>query len=212
VREIYRFFDELGISTRFLPFFETGLAWQENLNALSNAEIAGGLIEIFEEWLGSSRATPSLPVEHYLAIAVYSMAGRPWPRFDRRTDESVFVVNTDGGVWGEPEAYDPEFGFGNIFRHDLRELLRSPGREKAISGSEDRQEAYCKECPYHESCSGYFMASNLAYEITPATPHRCVARDVASYMVDRLERSELRDEIMATYAERVDNGALSVGL
>lgn len=48
--------------------------------------------------------------------------------------------------------------------------------------------------------------------MTSSTPHRCVARDVADYMVDRLERSEMRDEIVAAYAARVANGALSVSL
>jgi hypothetical protein len=48
--------------------------------------------------------------------------------------------------------------------------------------------------------------------MTSSTLHRCVARDVADYMVDRLERSEMRDEIVAAYAARVANGALSVSL
>jgi uncharacterized protein len=200
VRQIYRFFDQLGVSVRFLPFFETGAAWQEDRHALSNSEIAAALIEVFEEWLTSSVAVPTAPVEHYLEVAINFIAGKRALRFSRRVHENVFVVNTDGNVWGEPELYESEFVYGNIFNDDLQRLLRSPGREKAVAASESRQATFCAGCPYFKNCSGYFMASNLAYEVDSSTAYQCVARLVVDYIVDWLNRSTMRDEIIAAHA------------
>jgi uncharacterized protein len=212
VKQIFRFFDELGIAFRFLPFFETRLQWQANLNALSNQEIADALIEVFEEWLISDRATTLAPLEECMAIAIWSMTNKMRPHFDREVDETVFVVNTDGRLWGQSEVYQPEFTYGNIFDNDLRKLLLAPSRQEAVAVSRRRQEASCSNCPYYGPCSGYYVSSNPAYEPSPSAQWRCVVRDVVAHMVDRLSHSEIADIIVGDIAKERPNQALFVDL
>jgi uncharacterized protein len=211
-RDIYRFYDSLGIPSRILPFFLISYAGQADPHGLTNDEITGALKALFAAWLSSEHATPVEPIKTYLAFAIASLTDAPRRYYDRKQDESIFIVNTDGGVWNEAEAYDPAYCYGNIFEQTFESILASPNREKAIVAAEARQEKYCADCPHFGHCDGSFVADATLLEQDGLARWGCRVRDMLDHMVDVLSRSELFDELVVSKSTRSIEPALEIAL
>jgi uncharacterized protein len=211
VRAIYHFYDRLQVPSRFLVFFVTTSDSQVDRKGLTNGEIIDALKAVFAEWLTSERATPVEPIGEYVAIAVASLLGAH-SRYDRRSDENMFLVNVDGNVWGVPEAYDPKFVYGNIFQGQLDAILASPGREKALVAADERQKTYCRRCPYFGPCSGFFVANATPDQQNALARWGCLVHEMVDHIVDTLNRSGIRDKIMHSHVDATKAPVLRVGL
>ena len=211
-RDIYRFYDTLGIHSRLLPFYLISNAGQVDAHGLTNDEITEALKALFAAWLSSKRATPVQPIEDYLKFAIAILMDTPRRYYNRRQDESVFIVNTNGGIWNEGEGYDPAYCYGNVFEETFESILASPNREKAIVASEVRQAKYCGNCPHFGHCDGSYVADAAATEQEALAHSGCRVRDFLDHMVNVLSRSKLFDELVASNSTRSIEPALEIAL
>ena len=166
--EIYRFFEERKITFRLLPIYRTGYAHQQDSLALSDPQIVDGLRQVVDLWFASEQAVGVEPILTYIRhVARYMGAGsKERAHYNKRQSELVYIVDTDGGVYSNADAYDAGFCYGNIFTHSLRELRRSEGRHRAIRSAHRRMAMTCNKCRFHGTCSGFYMA-----EATPEQRH-----------------------------------------
>ena len=170
VRETYRFFDEVGLQFRLLPIDCAANDRQADRHGVSSTEIGAAYAELFEEFLSSDDPTTVKPLDDHLALAAAHRAGLQAKRYDKTNDEAVFVVDLDGGVYGEAEAYDPAYCYGNIFEERFDRLLESPARAAAMARADRRLARYCDGCRYRRSCPGFFVgdASDVQERIIAA--------------------------------------------
>jgi radical SAM protein with 4Fe4S-binding SPASM domain len=122
--------------------------------------------------------------------------------YDPREAEVVCIVDTDGGLHSNGDAYDTRLCHGNIFEQGLDEMRNSSGYRLSIDGSVDRIAATCASCKFHGACSGFYMGQ--------ATPEQriyedgklvcSVAQPVQDYVLSRLRDPSLYEAMMARSA------------
>lgn len=160
VEEIYRFFEDLEISVRFLPIYRTGYPGQNAPHAVSSAEIVSAYKKLVDLWFASPRHIGVRPVTDYVEIAVrqLSRGAVNTKVYDKSLDEVIYIVDTDGTLFSNSDAYDRRLAHGNIFTQTLSDIRRSSGCELAISSARRRMRDACARCHYLGSCSGFFAA------------------------------------------------------
>ena len=115
IKQIYRFFDELGIDHRILPYYRSVSSDQARRHGLDFDELVGAYKDVFHEWLASERATPVDPIKDYVRYAIRHVTGVDNDRYDRSISERVFIIDINGDVFNSIESYEPEFRYGNLF-------------------------------------------------------------------------------------------------
>jgi uncharacterized protein len=109
--------------------------------------------------------------------------------YDKLAAEVVYIVDTDGSLYSNADAYDPRLCHGNIFSQPISEMRESEGYGRAVANAHARMRGTCTKCELFGACSGYFMA-----EATPEQRWRdeagnllCgVARPVQKYILEKL--------------------------
>ena len=211
-QEIYRFYDRLGIESRFLPFYMSAFGEQVSRHSLTHQEITATLKGLFSAWAASETASPVEPISEYIGYAVSHIAGSPKHTYDKLADECVYIVDLDGGTWGVGEAYDPAYRHGDVFEEPLGAVLVSPGRQRAVREAEERMGAYCKRCPYFGSCPGYFVGDATPEQQRLLAEAGCPVKEVIDHIIDELDKTGIRDALLATGVQRIENPALQVSL
>jgi uncharacterized protein len=199
VKRIYRFFDDLGIQHRMLPYYKSGGDGQADRHGLSFEELVGAYKDLFHEWLASERATPVQPIKDFVRFAVQHITGFNHDRYDRSTSERVFIVDVNGDVFNVVEPYEPEFCYGNLFRSSFQAITESDGRARSIALSQERMQRFCYQCPYFGNCPGVFVANATSVERKILETGGCPVRPVLDHVVDVFERADLNDFILESY-------------
>jgi uncharacterized protein len=208
VREIYQFYDRLGVTCRFLPYYLSASDQQAGDHAITHSELVGALSAIFDTWFGSERATPVDPIDEYLGYAVAWLAGERGRFYDRASDEYVFVVDTDGSVWGQGEAYDPDYRYGDLTRDEFAAILSSPGRMRAVERSRDRVKTYCGPCQYFGACPGFYVGDATEQQQHLLASAGCPVRAVMDHIIAALERANLADLVAKRGKQRAASALL----
>jgi uncharacterized protein len=213
-RRIYRFYDQLGIACRFLPFYQSASEDQLAAHAITYVELVEALKAIFDEWLRSERATPVDPVDSYMDYAVAHIIGSPPYRYDKESDELIFVVDIDGGVWGPDEIYGDQSKYGNLLDDGFDAILRSKGRRRAVERAWRRQMQHCSSCPYFGACPGHFVGDASPQQQHMLAKSGCPVRPVLDHIVGELERTEISERILAHSSRsfREEHAALTPSL
>jgi uncharacterized protein len=211
-QDIYRFYDRLGIESRFLPFYMSASGEQVSRHALSHQEITGALKDIFNAWMTSERATPVDPIDEYIDYAVSHMIGGPKRTYDKLDDESVYFVDVDGGTWGVAEAYDAAYQHGNVFEEKLGTVLASPGRQRAVREAGERMNTHCKGCPYFGHCPGYFVGDATPEQQQLLAEAGCPVREMIGHIIGKLEKTGIPNALLPEVGRKIENPALRVGL
>ncbi|WP_280248014.1 radical SAM protein [Nocardia abscessus] len=159
-QQIYGFFEDIGVSFRLLPFYRTGFAGQQEPFALSDTEITDAFCRVVDHWLASESSIQVQPIQDYIIHVLRRLdGGEGWRRYyDKLAGEVVMIVDTDGRVFSNGDAYDAERCHGNITEQPWDQLRSSRGFKLALSESLARLDATCASCRFHGACSGYFMA------------------------------------------------------
>ena len=199
IKHVYQFFDDLEIEYRMLPYYRTIGSEQAQRHGLNFEELVGAYKDVFHEWLASERATPVHPIKDYVRFAVQHITGVDHDRCDRSTSERVFVVDVNGDVSGVVESYQQEFCYGNLFRSPFQELLKSEGRIRSITLSQERMERFCHQCQYFGNCPGAFVANATTVERKILEASGCPVRAVLDHIVDVFKRTDLKDYILENY-------------
>jgi uncharacterized protein len=194
VKDIYRFYDKLGIKCRFLPFYLDAFEDQIMAHSITFDEVVAGLKSIFDEWVLSERATPVDPIDEYLDYAIAHVSGpRGYSR--KESDVLVLIVNVDGGVWGEGEEYESAYRFGNLAHEDLDTILTSKGRRSNIERAENRLNRYCRNCRYFGACPGIFVREASPQQQKVLEESGCHVKEVLDHIVGTFEQTGLSDLI-----------------
>ena len=207
VSEIYKFYESANMSFRLLPIYRTSYFGQQDRHALTPAEIRGAFIQAADLWFASDRDIQVRPIKDYVINAIrllhIDVVGLQF--YDPSEAEVVYIVDTDGSLYSNGDAYDPRLCHGNIFEQGLAEMRGSSGYRLSVDGSVSRIAATCVSCKFHGACSGFYMGQ--------ATPEQrieengklicSVAQPVQDYVLSRLRDVGLYEAMMA-------RGALSV--
>ena len=200
VQHIFRFFDEQRIGMRFLPFhLEAGDASiagrQVAEHALTSTELVGGLKLIFDEWLASRNAVSVDPIDAYIDFAINYVTGQSGWSYQKSQVEAVFVVNIDGGVWGNHDEYDGAKKYGNLFDESFSSILNSARRRMAMDEAARRMAHFCGPCPYYGACPGHFVGDASPQQQRLLAEAGCPVREMIGYIVDKFETTGLSDVI-----------------
>jgi uncharacterized protein len=166
LRKIVRFHDELGVeSLRILPLFDGPLEAQHAGYEITREEVLSGLQAAFEELIARDSALRVEPIDRHINQAMHHHTPGATPcLYDKRSWEPVYIVDTNGDLYGYADGYVPEFRHGNLFRTPLRDTIGAPGHLRAIEAAERRVNAVCAGCRFHGSCDGYPMAEEAAHQ------------------------------------------------
>jgi uncharacterized protein len=201
VQQIYRFYNRLEIESRFLPFYMDAFDSQIADHAISYAELVAALKSLFDEWIVSDQATSVAPVDEYIDYAVAHVASRCGQHYHRETDEYVFIVDLDGGVWGQGEAYEPDCQYGNLADQGFGEILTSKAPHLAIERAGMRCDRYCRQCPYFGACPGHFVSDSSPQQQRLLKEAGCPVSEVLDHIVGTLRKTGLTD-VIAKHANR----------
>ena len=200
VREIFEFFKEISVSFRLLPIYRTGYEHQQDRLGLSDSEIVDAFKLATDLWLDMEEQLQVRPIEDYVrnVIRKYLVRDCASNRYQRQKGEILFIVDTDGGLYSNADAYSLAHCYGNVFRSPLAELLQSSGYSKTIEESEQRLQETCAGCPYFGPCSGFFMAEATPEQrfVDQSGRLKCgVALPVQTYIERRLAEIGVLDPV-----------------
>lgn len=195
IDEVHRFFDELGIETRFLPFNQSVSSEQLHAHALSAQEVVEAFGLLFDRWIESEHATSMEPLREYLGYALAVLEGGFRPDLDLDQMESVYVVHTNGNTWGTADLYRPDAAYGNMFTHEFADMLTSPSRILAGEAMRQRVVSLCGTCPYFGACPGYAVAFSMPDERASFAANGCSVRAVIDHILTRLEQTGIAEVV-----------------
>lgn len=205
ISDICRFFDDLGVAVRFLPFYlsaseETISKQQISRHALSYQELVLSLRTIIDCWFASSKAPSWDPLDEYIDFSLDYLGGRRRYFYDRFVGESVFVVNLDGQVWGAGDTYIPKFAYGNLFDESLATLLASESRRQRCDQANERMGRYCARCPYYGACPGFFVGDASAVDEALLDNWGCPVRFAIEELLKKFDSIGLSSEFRNPHA------------
>ncbi|MEZ5788771.1 MAG: radical SAM protein [Xanthobacteraceae bacterium] len=213
IEQVQRFFDELGVETRFLPFNQSVSTEQKDAHALSAQEITDAFALLFDGWIASDNATSIEPLREYLSYALNVLEGRGEPDPELEPLESVFIVNTNGDTWGTGDLYRPGAAYGNIFTEEFADMMVSPARLRATAAMRERVSAICGGCPYFGACPGFAVAFSMPDERAAIAASGCTVRAVIDHILSRLEQTGIAETVRHSgVAAGPLNGALALPL
>jgi uncharacterized protein len=159
LEDIYHFFEDIDTSFRLLPIYRTGYSGQQDGLALTNAEIGTAFRRVIDQWFASNSGIHVRPIEGYVANVLRRLDGGLSTRhhYNKLAAEVVFIVDTDGSLYSNADAYDARLRHGNIFEESLRSMKDSDSYLRAVAAAHGRMSATCNGCRFHGACSGYFM-------------------------------------------------------
>jgi uncharacterized protein len=186
VEAIHRFYESLGVSVRFLPFYKSASDAQVEQHSLDFDEITRSFKSVFDAWLVSERAPPVHPLEDYIRYALAAMQGQRQDAYQPSSDEQVFLIGTHGDVYGVAETYTPGRCYGNVFHEDFGLSLASTARAQVMAESRERIARYCTSCPYFGHCPGRFVAEATAEQRRMLATDGCPVRELVGHIIQRL--------------------------
>lgn len=149
----YCFYRELGLPYRILPIFSLHdvPARMQHLT-LGHSQTLDAFKAVTEAMLVSKQTIPVEPLSSYLRWAVNSLAGSGDATYDPAIHEWALIVDTNGDVYNNGEAYLPDGLAGNIFRDDLATIMSPARRSRSMALRKDRNRT-CERCLYSLNCS-----------------------------------------------------------
>ena len=198
VEAIYQFFEELSLAFRLLPVYRTGFPHQQEPYALGPEEIVRAFCTVVDRWFTSDSLIQVRPVQDYITNVIRHFAGPALHprRYDDIPAEVLFILNTNGDLYSNADAYDPACCYGNVFSSPLKDVLHSASATAARAARHLRMRATCHACAHFGGCSGFYMG-----EATPEQRFRdgnerllCgVVQPVQNYVVGKLVAEGILD-------------------
>jgi uncharacterized protein len=212
VEAIHRFYESLGISVRFLPFYKSASDAQVAQHSLNFNEITTSFKRLFDAWLVSERAPAVYPLEDYIRYALAAMSGRRQAPYQPSADEQVFLIGTDGDVYGVAETYTAGRCYGNVFLEDLCASLTSRARGQVMTESRERSARYCASCPYFGYCPGKFAAEATLEQRRMLAADGCPVRELVEHIIQRLQGTSVAENMARERTAAANEApALAVG-
>jgi len=181
VNDIYDFYESLEIPVRFLPVFDVPGSTLETSVAIGKERIVEALNDLFVHWITRPNRVQVEPLVSCLEVTLCRMLGETQPRYDRRHNgEWAIIVNTDGTLFEDIDAYNPAEALGNIFQQRIEEILSSPGYRNSLDRDEMLIHRYCGSCEFLGPCTTLPLFESAKPE--PRATHCPIAHAVCQFM------------------------------
>ncbi|WP_165953152.1 radical SAM protein [Pedobacter changchengzhani] len=189
-KEMFAFFDKCNTTWRLLPIDLTGYEGQHDDNLLTAVKLVKILKDLFDQWIQSESAIKFEPINEYMDIAIsFLNSNETLHKFSKETDDSLFIINTNGQVFCEADAYNDLFAYGNIFTTPFSALLSSSARKRAIERANLITGSVCNDCMYYGHCSGFRMAESTTEKLywdVNGNISCTVIKPMVDYIVEKL--------------------------
>ena len=196
LERIFRFYESLDYSFRVLPLFHGAYEAQHLGYEVTGHEVMTALCRLADLWLASDTRIRIAPITEQLGELLRSRAPGFQPvYYDRRSWETVVLINTNGDLYSQADAYDVERSWGNIFRSPMAEILRSEARARSVLDAESRMATACLSCGYFGACNGFPIAEDnrrYADAIHGGRVACVVERGLFHHLERRLHEAEAR--------------------
>ena len=159
IESIYHFFEEIDTSFRLLPIYRTGYEGQQSTLALAPEQILGVYKKAIDLWFASNSYIQVRPIQDYITHVVWHFDKERLKKrfYNKMQSEVVYIVDTEGSLYSNADAYDISLCHGNLFKDSLNVLKQSTAYLRAVNAAQDRINQTCADCKYYGSCSGYFI-------------------------------------------------------
>ena len=213
VEAIYEFFEERSLSFRLLPVYRTGFAQQHQPYALRNEEIVDAFCKVVDRWFASESLIQVRPVQDYITNVVRHYSGTALHplHYDEIDAQLLFILNTNGYLYSNADAYDPAWCYGNVFSSPLQKVLSSTSATGARAARHARMQATCHPCKFFGGCSGFYMGEATPEQrfLNQSGGLTCgVVQPVQNYIVGKL----IADGIVDPVTRSVDRTQLDFSL
>ncbi|HEX7836687.1 MAG TPA: radical SAM protein [Kofleriaceae bacterium] len=196
LERIFRFYESLDYSFRVLPLFHGAYEEQHLGYEVTGHEVLAALCRLADLWLASDTRIRISPITEQLGELLRSRAPGFQPvYYDRRSWETVVLINTNGDLYSQADAYDAERSWGNIFRSPMAEILGSEPRARSVLDAESRMATACLHCSYFGACNGFPLAEDnrrYADAIHGGRVACVVERGLFHHLERRLHEAEAR--------------------
>ncbi len=161
VEKIFRFYESLGRTFRLLPLFQGAFDEQHAGYEVTGEEVLAALCKVADLWLESPTKIRIAPITEQLTNVMYRRYPDYKPSYyDRRSFEEVTIVNTNGDLYSQADAYTPGRAWGNLFRSSLDDILKTDTHARSVLDAESRMAGVCLKCEYFGACTGFPVAED----------------------------------------------------
>jgi uncharacterized protein len=164
IKSVYEFCAELGLNYRVLPVFSL-IDAPPRLAALMvrHQDVVEAFRQLGEHWLSSGLKVDVFPLRNYLDAALSSLLGVPARTYDPAAGDWAYIVNTNGDVFSNADAYTTTGWMGNVFRQPMLDILHSPEHERSLVPRLERAKV-CETCRHGTACSRLPLIEAVASE------------------------------------------------
>jgi uncharacterized protein len=188
LRNIFDFYNDLGLDFRLLPFHIESVAGQTDESGISPSEITAAFCAVVDWWFETGMEVNIEPLEQYLVQTISFLSDGFMFRYDKKINESSFIIGSQGGVSGVGDHAGTRVSYGNIFEQPFDEILDAPARLEEARLADVRQARWCGPCKFFGHCNGGFIANANEIEIQGLETHGCYVASVMEHMVMRLNQ------------------------
>lgn len=205
LREIFTFFTDLHLSFRLLPIYRTGFLHQHDDFGLSETEILQSLLQAVDLWFDMDSQIQMRPIQDYVLNVVrkYSDRTNRMGHYSKKQSETLFIVNTDGRLFSNADAYADGYSYGSIFETPLTGLLTSAGYIRSREERLGRMKTACEDCTHFGACSGFYMGEATPEQrfLDETGKLRC---GIVKPLMDAIERRLITDGVLDPIRGEVD--------
>lgn len=200
LERIFDFYNQTGIPVRILPFYRTSSDAQSQAFGLSPDEVKNAYLKLIKLHMTKGKLDRIVPVADFVRIAVSSRFPKSKKmRYNKEVAERVLLFDTNGDVYSDGTAYDEGYLYGNVFKDNAAEILRSEGRRRAVDRAKSLMADACEVCEFWGVCSGIEVGEQTELEKNMEEP--CpVWRPCINYSLRWLDQVPEAKAIISDYS------------
>ena len=186
LKNTIRFFEALDIDFRVLPYHLEAFEEQTAAHGMTLAEITQAMCAVFDVWIRSDAELTIQPLAGYVPAAIRYICGEKDYTYNKRAEENIFIIGTDGSVYGA-DVYTDDYRYGNLVEQPLEEIMQSKNRLLKVAQAERALETFCFKCKYYGACSGSWVADATPIIAQSMAAEGCHIAHILDHIVDRFE-------------------------
>jgi uncharacterized protein len=155
ITDVYDFFAARGMGLRVLPLFDGPDGRPAEDFAIGEESMVSALMKLFEHWIDTGSAVRVMPLAHWLENVLRYVVGVRAALYDRRErGDGIFIVDTDGRLYGVRDAYDPARALGDLREQAMVDILASARHAASVARDAQVLETVCGKCDFAGACDG----------------------------------------------------------
>lgn len=201
--QTYDFYNQLGIDYRILPIFSLDSESDERVKnlALSPQEIIKVYQQVAKKQFTSSSKIKIYPLYDFFSAASRYLTKQQVTEYNPAQREWALIVNINGDIYNDGEAYLPEGLMGNIFEQSLTEIFTSQQYQQVCNIRKQRT-LTCRKCPFDLTCNQLAIAEACPSEriYTDKGELVCaIARLMIEFMIREIEAVDIAHVLLKSY-------------